>query len=81
MATWYPALGFFLVFIGIIISIILFIVKRKWYPVLYTISILIYVFTVGFVIDVFDFTKNGVLLILAFSAALMIYVGSYIGRK
>lgn len=81
MATWYPALGFFLVFVGIIISIILFFTKKKWYPVLYTISILIYIFTVGFVIDVFDFTKNGILLILAVSAALMILVGSYIGRK
>ena len=82
MATyWYPFLGYGVFWIALVTSIILYAIKRKWYPIMYLISISLYIFTVGFVIDVFDLTKNWILLILAFSAFLMISIGTYLSKK
>jgi len=78
--VWYPILGTSIFWLGLIASIILYAVMRKWYPMMYLISICLYIFTVGFVIDVFDFVKNSILLTLAFSAALMIFVGWYLSK-
>lgn len=79
--AWYPFLGYGIFWIGLVVSIILFAMKRKWYPLMYLISICLYIFTVGFVIDVYDLSKNWVLLILAFSALLMIGLGLYLSKK
>jgi hypothetical protein len=48
---------------------------------MYVISAALYVFTVGFAIDVFDLDKNWILLIFAVSAAVMIIVGSQLAKK
>jgi phosphate starvation-inducible membrane PsiE len=79
--AWYPFLGYSIFWLGLIAAIIIYAIKRKWYPVIYFISICLYAFTVGYVIDVFDVSKNGVLLILAFSAAVMIGLGFYLSKK
>ena len=79
--TWYPLIGYGLFWAGLVTAILLYALKRKWYPITYLISALLYIFTVAFVIDVFDLTKNGILLILAFSAALMIILGLYLSKK
>ena len=79
--VWYPFLGYGTFWTGLVVAIILFAMKRKWYPLMYLISICLYIFTVGFVIDVYDFSKNWVLLILAFSALLMIGLGVYLSKK
>jgi len=81
MAIWYPLLGYGVFWVGLIVAIILYAMKRKWYPIGYLVSVSLYIFTVGFVIDVFDINKNGVLLILAFSAVLMILLGFYLSKK
>jgi uncharacterized membrane protein YvlD (DUF360 family) len=78
--AYYQALGYLVFWAALIASIILYVVKRKAYPIAYLISVSLYVFTVGYVIDVFDFSKNGVMLILAFSALLMIFMGWFITR-
>ncbi|MBS3127554.1 hypothetical protein J4410_00220 [Candidatus Woesearchaeota archaeon] len=78
--VWYPVLGVSIFWLGLVAAIILYAVMRKWYPMMYLISICLYIFTVGYVIDVFDLTKNFILLILAFSAAMMIFVGWYLSR-
>ena len=65
MAYWYPFLGWGVFWIGLVVSIILFAMKRKFYPIMYLISISLYIFTTGFVIDVFDMGKNGILLIFS----------------
>ena len=78
---WYPFLGYGVFWIGLVVSIILYAMKRKWYPLMYLISISLYIFTVGFVIDVFDIGKNGILLILALSSAIMIGLGVYLSKK
>ncbi|MBS1266678.1 MAG: hypothetical protein MAG795_00646 [Candidatus Woesearchaeota archaeon] len=79
--SWYPILGHGIFWIGLIIAIILYIVKRKWHPILYLISVSLYIFTIGFVIDVFDLSKDWILLLLAFSAAVMIGLGVYLSKK
>jgi UDP-N-acetylmuramyl pentapeptide phosphotransferase/UDP-N-acetylglucosamine-1-phosphate transferase len=78
MGYWYPVLGGGIFWIGLIVSIILFAVKRKWYPIMYLISIALYIFTLGFAIDVFDVSNNVIMLLLAFSAFLMILLGVYL---
>ena len=48
---------------------------------MYLISVALYIFTIGFVIDAFDIGKNGVLILLAFSAVVFILLGIYFGSK
>ena len=79
--TWYPFLGYATFWIGLIVSIILYAMKRKWYPIMYLITVSLYIFTVGFIIDVFELSKNGILLALAFSAIVMIGLGFYLSKK
>lgn len=79
--AWYAALGYVVFWFALIISIILYVAKRKWYPVMYLLSVSLYVFTAGFVIDVFDLTKDGILLVFAFSAVVMISLGAYLSKK
>jgi len=77
---WYPFLGWSVFIIGLIIAIILFSVYRKFYPVLYLISIALYIFTAGFFMDVYDLSKGGILLVLVFSAVLFMIVGWYFSQ-
>lgn len=79
--AWYPILGYGVFWIGLITAIILFALKRKWYPIGYLISVSLYIFTVGYVIDVFNFSNNLILLSLAFSAIVMIGLGLYLSKK
>jgi FtsH-binding integral membrane protein len=80
-SPWLGPFGWGIFFIGLIAAIILFAIKRKFYPVMYLISIATYIFTVGFIIDAFNFDKNGVLLMLAISAVIFICLGVYFGYK
>lgn len=66
---------------GLVLAIILFAIRKKFYPVMYVISIATYIFTVGFIIDAFDFNKNMVLITLAVSSVLFILAGVYIAAK
>lgn len=79
--AWYPFLGYGVFWLGLIVAIIIYIKKRKFYPLLYLISIALYIFTVGFMIDVFNFSRNLIILTLALSAALFIFLGIFISRK
>ena len=79
--AWYPFLGYGIFWIGLVVAIIIYAMKRKWNPIMYLISVCLYIFTVGFVIDAFDLSKNGILLTLAFSALVMISLGFYLSKK
>jgi len=79
--AWYPYLGYGIFWIGLVVAIILYAMKRKWNPIMYLISVCLYIFTVGFVIDAFDLSKNGILITLAFSALVMIGLGFYLSNK
>ena len=80
-AYWLGPFGWGIFFIGLVVAVILFAVKRKFYPIMYLVSISIYIFLVGFIIDAFKFGKNGVLVMLALSAILFIGLGMYFGHK
>ena len=80
-SAWLSPFGLGIFITGLIAAVIIFAIKRKFYPVMYLISIATYIFTVGFVIDAFDLGKNGVLLSLAFSAMVFILLGVYFGNK
>jgi len=48
---------------------------------MYLISISTYIFTIGWLVDVFDFGKNSRLLILGFTSILFIVLGFYFTKK
>ncbi len=77
MASWY---GYPIFIIGLIIAIVQFAKYKKIYSVLYTSSICLYVFTVGFAIDKFNLGKNLTLGILIFSAVIFIFLGRYLSK-
>lgn len=80
-APWLAPFGWGIFFIGLVAAIILYATYRRLAPVMYLISIVTYIFTVGFVIDMFDFGKNGVLIILAISSCVFIFLGWYFSQK
>ena len=80
MAFFYGYLGWAIFWISLIIGIILFIKSKKLYPVVYLISIALYVFTAGFIIDVYSFGKLGILLTLVISAIVFMLLGYYFSR-
>jgi len=80
-SSYLAPFGWGIFFIGLMAAIVLFAIKRKFYPVMYLVSIALYIFTIGFIIDIFDLSKNGVLLLLAFSALVFILLGLYFSHK
>lgn len=78
---WYPILGYGIFWIGLVLAVIMFATMRKFYPILYLASISVYIFTLGFVIDVFDVGKEGILILLAFSTLLMITIGMSLAKS
>ena len=79
--AWYPAVGYSVFWIALVVAIILYVMKRKWYPIAYLISISLYGFAVAFVIDVFDLTRAWTLLTLAISSVLMIFLGWHLSKR
>lgn len=80
MYGFYSALGIGIFWIGLVVAIILFANYKKIYPVIFLASICLYIFTVGFMIDVFELNKNLILLTLAFSALVFMGLGFYFSR-
>ena len=80
-SAWLGVFGWGIFYIGLIAAIILFAVKRKFYPAMYLVSISTYIFTIGFVIDAYDLSKNWILLFLAFSAVYFILLGFFFAKK
>ncbi|GEM_PF-1666080 len=78
---WLAPLGWGVFSLGVVAAIILFAVKKRFYPVMYLVSIATYIFTIGFVIDRFDLGKNSILLALAFSSLAFILAGVYFTKK
>ncbi|MBS3089403.1 hypothetical protein J4461_00810 [Candidatus Pacearchaeota archaeon] len=78
--VFYPILGWGVFWVGFILAIILFAKYKKLYPVFYMISVALYVFTAGFVIDVFNLGQIGILSILVLSALLFMFLGYYLSK-
>lgn len=80
-SAWLAPLGWGIFFVGLILAIILFSTNKKFYPVMYVVSIATYIFTVGFVIDAFDLGKNWILLLLALSSIIFVVIGMNFAKK
>jgi hypothetical protein len=71
-------LGWFVFVISFILAVVLFAVYRRLYPVFYLVSIAFYVYTMGFMIDAFNFGRFGILSTLVISAVVFILAGYYL---
>lgn len=80
-SSWLGVFGWGIFYIGLVTAIVLYAMKRKFYPVFYLVSISTYVFTIGFAIDAYDLSKNWVLFLLAFSAVYFILLGFFFSKK
>lgn len=78
--VWYPILGWGTFWISFLVAIILFASYKKLYPVMYMVSISLYIFSTGFFIDVFELPKIGILMTLIFSACLFMVLGYYFSK-
>lgn len=78
--VFYPILGWGVFFISFVLAIVLFAVYRKLYTIFYLISVALYVFTLGFAIDVYNFGRFGVLASLVVSAGLFMLLGYYLSQ-
>ena len=79
--AFYPVLGNIVFWLGLIAAVITYLIFRKWHPVIYIISGCIYIFTVGFTIEVFQLKKEEIMGVLAISAAIMVLVGVYLSNQ
>ncbi|MDO8563859.1 MAG: hypothetical protein Q7R87_02535 [Nanoarchaeota archaeon] len=77
---FYPLLGWGVFWVTFILGIILFFTYKRLYTVFYLISMSLYIFTAGFMIDVFNFTKLGILSTLIFSALVFMLLGYYLSK-
>lgn len=80
-SVWLSLFGWGIFFFGLVAAIILFAVKRKFYPVMYLISIATYIFTIGFAIDAFNLSRDMILILLAISAGIFIFLGFHFSKK
>ena len=80
-ADWSIAVGVFEFFLALIAAIIIYAIKRQFYLIMYLISAAVYIFMICFAIDVFNLSKNWILLLLALSSVLMMLLGWYISKE
>ena len=76
-AEWSIAVGFLVYFIAIIVAVIWFILYRKLSIIIYTASITTLIFSIFYMIDVFDFNRHLVLLTLTISTIVFFVLGRY----
>ncbi len=73
-------MGWGIFWVSLVIAIILFAKYRKVHPVFYLISVALYVYTAGYVIDIFELKEGGILTILAISAVIFMILGYYLSK-
>lgn len=78
--VFYPLLGWGVFWISVVVGVILFLKFKKIYPIIYLISVALYIFTAGFTIDVFNFGKLGILTTLIISAIIFMILGYYFSK-
>jgi len=64
--------------ISFILAIILFARHKKFYPVMYMVSIALYIYTAGFSITAFQLGKFAILAVLIVSAVIFMLLGFYL---
>lgn len=78
--AFYPALGWGIFWVSFVLAIILFAKYRRLYYVFYLISVALYIFTAGFLIDAFQLGRLGILTTLVFSAIVFMVLGYYLSK-
>jgi hypothetical protein len=81
MGDWWFAVFWILLIPLIIAEVIIFVKSRKFFWLVYALSVFTYIIAVSYMIDVYDLGKNAVILILLASAVLMFLIGKQLGRK
>lgn len=76
-AEWSIAVGFLIYFIAVIVCIIWFVLYRKLSVIIYTISITTLIFSIFYMIDIFNFNRHLVLLTLSLSTIIFYILGKY----
>ncbi|MCH8519590.1 MAG: hypothetical protein LAT82_02445 [Nanoarchaeota archaeon] len=76
-AEWSIAVGFLVYFIAIIFAIVFYVIYRKFSLILYTASISTLIFSIFYAIDVFDFSRNLIMLTLVISTIAFFALGKY----
>ena len=64
----------------IIFLIISYVISKKFYTLMYVLSIFTYINFVAFTIDAFNLSKNWVVLLLAISAIILIMLGVFFSK-
>jgi hypothetical protein len=77
---FYEIIGWGVFWISLILAIILFTKYRKLSHVFYLCSVALYIFTAGYMIEIFHFTKFGILATLVLSAILFMTLGWYLSK-
>jgi len=77
---WWQVAFWILLVPLLIIEIIIYLRSRKFFWLIYALSIFTYVVAVMYMIDRFSFGRNAVMLVLLASAVLMFFVGKQLGR-
>ena len=78
--VFYHILGWAVFWISLILAVVLFAKYKKLHPVFYLISVALYIFTAGYMIEIFAFKQFGVLITLVISAIIFMLLGYYLSR-
>jgi len=78
--VFYEIIGWAVFWISLILAIALFAKYKKLSYVFYLVSVALYIFTAGFMIDVFKFTKFGIMATLVVSALIFMGLGYYLSQ-
>lgn len=76
-ADWSIIIGVLVFIIAIIFAIISYVKHKKIYQILYILSVSTYIFAIFYTWDIFELTKNLVLIMLLISTILMLSVAKY----
>ncbi len=79
--VWYEIVGWLVFFAALIIGIVLFSTYKKFYHIMFLISISLYVFALTYSIEIFKLSNNIIMFLLIFSALLMIGMGYYLSKN
>lgn len=76
--VFYQVMGWLVFWISLVLAVILFGKYKKLYPVFYLLSVALYIYTAGYIIDIFSLGKLGILAILVVSAGIFMILGYYL---
>lgn len=79
-ADWSIALGVVIFLIGIVAAIIYYLRYKKWFIILYVAALAVFIFSIFYTWDVLELKGFGVMLLLALSAGVMIFLGKHFSK-